>query len=87
MMLSLKQFVEGINKMSPVVWEHEGITHTSQAYVVCSCLNSLARAVVQNYILYNGYVGCPWCLTREENMNDEKNDFLLNTLQAIENHV
>ncbi|CAN7984370.1 unnamed protein product, partial [Ixodes hexagonus] len=70
MTLFLEQFVEGINNMSPVVWEHEGITHTSQAYVVCWCLDAPARAAVQNCILYNGYIGCPWCLTRGEYLDE-----------------
>ncbi|KAG0418075.1 hypothetical protein HPB47_005149, partial [Ixodes persulcatus] len=66
MTLFLEQFVKRINNMSPVVWEHEGNSHTSQAYVVCWCLEAPARAAVQNCILYNGYIGCPWRLTRGE---------------------
>ncbi|CAN8013242.1 unnamed protein product [Ixodes persulcatus] len=68
--LFLEQFVEGINNMSPVIWEHEGITHTPQAYVVCWCLDAPARAAVQNCILYNGYIGCPWCLPRGDYMDE-----------------
>ncbi|KAG0444335.1 hypothetical protein HPB47_013914 [Ixodes persulcatus] len=69
MALFIHQFVDSINDMTPVVWKHEGIAHTSRAYVLCWCLDAPARAAVQNCILFNGYMGCPYCLTRGEHLD------------------
>ncbi|KAG0444676.1 hypothetical protein HPB47_013520, partial [Ixodes persulcatus] len=69
MALFLEQFVDGLNSMDPVVWEQDGLSHASRAYILCWCLDAPARAAVQNCTLFNGYIGCPWCLTRGEHLD------------------
>ncbi|KAG0443094.1 hypothetical protein HPB47_015295 [Ixodes persulcatus] len=64
MTLFLAKFVEDMNSMPPVLWEHEGNLHSSKAYVICFCLDAPARSAVQNCVLFNGYFGCPWCLIK-----------------------
>ncbi|XP_040079427.1 uncharacterized protein LOC120850815, partial [Ixodes scapularis] len=64
MALFLNKFVEDINSMEPVVWEHQGTRHSSRAFVICFSLNAPARSAVQNCVLFNGYFGCPWCLIK-----------------------
>lgn len=59
MTLFLAKFVEGINCMPPVLWEHAGNLHSSRAYVICLCVDAPARSAVQNCVLFNGYFGCP----------------------------
>ncbi|KAG0435705.1 hypothetical protein HPB47_018359 [Ixodes persulcatus] len=70
MALFIQQFVDSSNDITPVVWEHEGVTHTYRAYVLCWCLDAPARAAVQNCIIFNGYMGCPYCLTRGEHLDE-----------------
>ncbi|CAN7981164.1 unnamed protein product [Ixodes pacificus] len=64
MALFLNKFVEDINSMEPVVWEHQGTRHSSRAFVICFSVDAQARSAVQNCVLFNGYFGCPWCLIK-----------------------
>ncbi|KAG0434664.1 hypothetical protein HPB47_018956 [Ixodes persulcatus] len=75
MALFLEQFVDGLNSMDPVVWEQDGLSHASRAYILCWCLDAPARAAVQNCTLFNGYIGCPWCLTRGEHLDAHPSKF------------
>ncbi|XP_040073253.1 uncharacterized protein LOC115332464 [Ixodes scapularis] len=61
MTLFLGKFVEGVNAMEPVLWQHQATRHSSKAFVLCFCLDAPARSSVQNIVLFNGYFGCPWC--------------------------
>ncbi|XP_064467860.1 uncharacterized protein LOC135378698 [Ornithodoros turicata] len=64
MSMFLSKFVDEVNSMQPVQWVCGGITYTSKVYALCCCVDAPARAAVQNYVLFNGYFGCPWCLTK-----------------------
>ncbi|CAN7944676.1 unnamed protein product [Ixodes hexagonus] len=64
MALFLTKFVEDINGMEPVIWEHGGTRHSSRAFVLCFSVDAPARSAVQNCVLFNGYFGCPWCLIK-----------------------
>ncbi|XP_064462215.1 uncharacterized protein LOC135372635 [Ornithodoros turicata] len=64
MTLFLNEFVDELNNMEPVTWTCNTETYTSRVYALCCCVDAPARAAVQNFVLFNGYFGCPWCLTK-----------------------
>lgn len=61
--LFMDKFVEELRTMEPVKWQSGSVSHTSSVYGLCCCVDSPARAAVQNQKLFNGHFGCPWCLT------------------------
>lgn len=71
MALFLNKFVEDINSMEPVVWEHQGTCHSSKALVICFSVDAPARSAVQNCVLFKGYFGCPWCLIKGDYIEGE----------------
>lgn len=61
MTLFLGKFVEGVNAMEPVFWQHQATQHSSKAFLLSFCLDAPARSSIQNIVLFNGYYRCPWC--------------------------
>lgn len=66
MQLFLEKFVEEVNSMEAVRWQHKGNLHVSKPHVLCVSVDAPARASVQNMVTFNGYFGCTWCLMRGE---------------------
>lgn len=62
MSLFLTKFVEEVNSTSPVVWRHGNQVLSSRAFALCCCVDTPARALVQNHISFNGFFPCTWCL-------------------------
>lgn len=69
MTVYIGKFVEKLNSMKPLNWHHAGVQHHSHAYGLCWSVDAPARAAVQNYVTFNGYLACPWCLARGEHHN------------------
>ncbi|KAG0421942.1 hypothetical protein HPB47_002201 [Ixodes persulcatus] len=66
MTLFLGKFVEQFNSMEPLTWTHMMKTYHSKVYALCCCVDAPARAAVQNFMQFNSFFGCPWCLTKAE---------------------
>ncbi|XP_064464144.1 uncharacterized protein LOC135375344 [Ornithodoros turicata] len=62
MTLFLTKFVEEVNNTPPVVWQHNSEVLSSRVFGVCCCVDTPARAMVQNHISFNGFFPCTWCL-------------------------
>ena len=61
----LKPFVNDMDSLynNGVVWTDEnGMSHITKCIVLMSCLDSVARAMVQGIKQYNGKFGCGFCL-------------------------
>ncbi|KAG0445385.1 hypothetical protein HPB47_015947 [Ixodes persulcatus] len=41
-------------------------TYRSKVYALCCCVDAPARVAVQNFMQFDSFFGCPWCLTRAE---------------------
>lgn len=48
---------------SGFLWKKEEKTIQSTVHLITVCVDSVARAMVQNFAQFNGSHGCPWCLT------------------------
>lgn len=71
MLLFLEKFVEALQEMQPVSWKHHSNSVLSKVYAISCCVDAPARAAVQNQVLFNGYLGCPWCLVVGEHIAGE----------------
>lgn len=49
-------------------WEKEGQMIKSTVHLISVCVDSVARAMVQNFTQFNGSHGCPWCLSEGKQM-------------------
>lgn len=68
----LGKFVEQFNSMEPLTWTHMMKTYHSNVYALCCCVDAPARAAVQNFMQFNSFFGCPWCLTKAEHKEGKK---------------
>lgn len=66
MSMFLSKFVNEVQDMGPLTWQHDSGTTTSQIFPLCCSVDSPARATVHNQVQFNGYFGCHWCLARGE---------------------
>lgn len=63
MLLFLGKFVDAMNSIGELIWQHNSACVPSKVYTICACLDAPARAVVGNHVQFNGFFGCPWCLS------------------------
>ncbi|XP_058806329.1 uncharacterized protein LOC131672849 [Phymastichus coffea] len=60
----LRPFVEKMNELSengiPCKLRNE--MKNIHSYVLCCCVDTVARAPMQGFVQFNGYFGCSWCL-------------------------
>lgn len=71
MSIFLSKFGEQFESMEPLAWSCDTTTYVSRAYAICCCVDAPARAAVQNYMQFNSFFGCPWCLSPATNVERE----------------
>lgn len=59
----LSRFVAQVNATPPISWNDGASKHRSKVFVLCCAVDAPARAKVLNMAQFNGFNGCPWCLT------------------------
>ncbi|KAH9379025.1 hypothetical protein HPB48_010121 [Haemaphysalis longicornis] len=62
----LSRFVDQVNDTPPISWNDGTSKHCSKVFVLCCAVDAPARAKVLNMAQFNGFNGCPWCLTDTE---------------------
>lgn len=62
MLAFLDKFVDCINSIGTLTWQHASGTVQSKVHVICCSVDSPARALVCNQNQFNGQFGCQWCL-------------------------
>lgn len=63
MLLFLGKFVEAMRSVGQLVWRYGTTTLQTRVYAICICVDAPARAAVGNHVQFNGFFGCPWCLS------------------------
>jgi len=53
-------------------WEKDGQPVHSTVHLITACVDSVARAMVQNFNQFNGNCGCPWCLIPGQQLKTSK---------------
>lgn len=66
MVLFMGKFVEAIQSVGELVWQHDSLAVYSKVYPVCVCVDAPARAAVGNHTQFNSLFGSPWCLSSGE---------------------
>lgn len=60
--LFIGKFVEAIQRVGNVGWQHSAIDLISKVYLVCVCINAPSRVAVENQTQFNGLFGYLWFL-------------------------
>ncbi|XP_064462352.1 uncharacterized protein LOC135372820 [Ornithodoros turicata] len=63
MTMFMEEFVKEVNEAKAIKWKHDAELVTSKVLPLCCCVDTPARAMVQNHISFNGYFPCTWCFT------------------------
>ncbi|KAG8178181.1 hypothetical protein JTE90_006319 [Oedothorax gibbosus] len=71
MILFTNVFVEDVKELSvsPVQWQYKQTIIGSRVFCICACVDSPARAMLQNTVEYNGYFECSCCLQKGSQVN------------------
>lgn len=63
MLLFLGKFVDAMCSVGELIWQCDLESVSSKVYTICLCADAPARAAVGNSVQFNGFFGCPWCLS------------------------
>nr|XP_050026874.2 uncharacterized protein LOC126522173 isoform X1 [Dermacentor andersoni] len=87
MMVFMDKFVEALQAVGTVVWQHGTETVRSKVHSICCSVDAPARAAVTNQTQFNGRFGCCWCLTCAEQIEGTpryiQTDFALRTEEGV----